>query len=49
MTTRLAVQEENADWWKFIINEMHVLPTSGKVVVMASDLPENEAIKEADI
>jgi len=45
--TGFAVQEENSDWWKFIVSGTHILSSGGKVVVTASDLPGNETTKEA--
>ena len=45
--TGFAMQEENSDWWKFIVSETHALPAGSKVVVTASDLPGNETVKEA--
>jgi len=44
-----AVQEENTDWWKFVVSEAHVIPTGGKVIVSAYDLPGNEAVKEVEM
>jgi len=44
-----ATQEENTDWWKFIVSGTHILSSGGKVVVTASDLPGNETTKEANI
>jgi len=47
--TGFAVQEEHTDWWKFVVNEAHVIPTGGKVVVSAYDLPGNETVKEVEM
>jgi len=49
VATGLAIQEENADWWKFIVSEAHVFPTGGKVIATAYDLPGNETTKEINI
>jgi len=49
VATGLAVQEENADWWKFTVSEAHVRPVGGKVIATAYNLPGNETTKEADI
>jgi len=49
VATGLAVQEENADWWKFTVSEAHVRPAGGKVIATAYNLPGNETTKEADI
>jgi len=47
--TGFAEREENADWWKFIVNKAHVLPSGGKVIASALDMPGNEATAEMNI
>jgi len=49
LETGFAVQEENTDWWKFVVSKAHVIPTGGKVIASAYDLPGNEAVKIVEI
>jgi len=49
LETGFAVQEENTDWWKFVVSEAHVIPKGGKVIASAYDLPGNETVKEVEI
>jgi hypothetical protein len=49
VATGFAVREENADRWKFIVNETHALPAGGKVIASAYDMPGNETTMEANL